>query len=48
VAFAALLERLPDLALATAEDELRWTGGGVLRGLRELQVTFTPTPARIG
>jgi cytochrome P450 len=48
VAFAALLERLPDLALATAEDELRWTGGGVLRGLRELPVTFTPTPARTG
>ena len=48
VAFAALLSRLPDLALATREDELRWTGGGVLRGLRELPVTFTPTPARAG
>jgi cytochrome P450 len=48
VAFAALLARLPDLALAAREDELRWTGGGVLRGLRELPVTFTPTPARAG
>jgi cytochrome P450 len=48
VAFAALLTRLPDLALATEEDRLRWTGGGVLRGLRELPVTFTPTPARAG
>jgi cytochrome P450 len=48
VAFTALLERLPDLALATPVDELRWTGGGVLRGLRELPVTFTPTPARTG
>jgi cytochrome P450 len=46
VAFAALLARLPDLTLATEEDQLRWTGGGVLRGLRELPVTFTPTPAR--
>jgi cytochrome P450 len=46
VAFAALLARLPDLTLATPEDQLRWTGGGVLRGLRELPVTFTPTPAR--
>jgi cytochrome P450 len=48
VAFTALVERLPDLALATPVDELRWTGGGVLRGLRELPVTFTPTPARTG
>jgi cytochrome P450 len=46
VAFTALLARLPDLALAAREDELRWTGGGVLRGLRALPVTFTPTPAR--
>jgi cytochrome P450 len=48
VAFTTLLARLPDLALATREDQLRWTGGGVLRGLRELPVTFTPTPARAG
>jgi cytochrome P450 len=44
VAFTALLARLPDLTLAAREDQLRWTGGGVLRGLRELPVTFTPTP----
>jgi cytochrome P450 len=48
VAFAALLTRLPDLALATGVDALRWSGGGVLRGLRELPVTFTPTPAKAG
>jgi cytochrome P450 len=46
VAFAALLARLPDLALAAHPDQLRWTGGGILRGLRELPLTFTPTPAR--
>jgi cytochrome P450 len=43
IAFTALLERLPDLALDVPVDQLRWTGGGVLRGLRELPVTFTPT-----
>jgi cytochrome P450 len=44
VAFTTLLARLPGLTLAAREDQLRWTGGGVLRGLRELPVTFTPTP----
>jgi len=48
VAFTAMLARLPGLALAAREDELRWTGGGVLRSLRELPVTFVPTPARAG
>ena len=48
VAFAALLARLPDLALAAQPEQLRWTGGGILRGLRELPLTFTPTPARTG
>jgi cytochrome P450 len=46
IAFTALLTRLPGLTLAGREDELRWTGGGVLRSLRELPVTFIPTPAR--
>ncbi|MGY1643300.1 cytochrome P450 [Geodermatophilus sp. SYSU D00703] len=46
VAFTALLERLPDLALGVPEDALQWSAGGVLRGVRELPVTFTPTPAR--
>jgi cytochrome P450 len=46
VAFTALLERLPDLALAVPEEALQWSAGGVLRGVRELPVTFTPTPAR--
>ena len=46
VAFPALLARLPDLALAVTAEDLEWTeGGGVLRGLRALPVTFTPTPA---
>ena len=46
VAFPALLARLPDLALDVPEGQLHWTqGGGVLRGLRELPVRFTPTPA---
>lgn len=48
VAFTSLLARLPDLALDIPEDQLRWTGGGVLRGLRQLPVTFTPSPARAG
>jgi cytochrome P450 len=46
VAFTALLTRLPNVALAAREDQLRWSSGGVLRGLRELPITFTPTPAR--
>ncbi|MGY1691775.1 cytochrome P450 family protein [Geodermatophilus sp. SYSU D01105] len=46
IAFTALLERLPDLTLAVPEDELRWSASGVLRGVRALPVTFTPTPAR--
>jgi cytochrome P450 len=48
VAFTALLTRLPNVALAAREDQLRWSSGGVLRGLRELPITFTPTPARAG
>jgi cytochrome P450 len=47
VAFPALLARLPDLALDAPADLLQWTeGGGVLRGLRALPITFTPTPPR--
>ena len=46
IAFTELLARLPDLTLAVGEDELQWSAGGVLRGLKELPVTFTPTPAR--
>jgi cytochrome P450 len=49
VAFTALLDRLPGLALAVPPGQLRWTGGGgVLRGVAELPVTFTPSPARAG
>jgi cytochrome P450 len=48
VAFTALLSRLPDITLAAREDQLRWSSGGVLRGVRELPITFTPTPSRAG
>ncbi|MFF4651266.1 cytochrome P450 [Streptomyces sp. NPDC001380] len=41
-ALAALLTRLPDLGLAAAPDDLRWRGGLIMRGLRELPVRFTP------
>jgi cytochrome P450 len=41
-ALATLLTRLPDLALAADPDELRWRGGLIMRGLRELPVAFTP------
>ena len=44
VAFEALLERFPQLALAVPRDQLRWTHGDglVLRGLAELPVRLTP------
>nr|WP_202447203.1 cytochrome P450 [Streptomyces sp. SID5468] len=45
-ALATLLTRLPDLQLAVPEGELRWRGGLIMRGLRELPVTFTPEPDR--
>ncbi|MBM9504986.1 cytochrome P450 [Streptomyces sp. KK5PA1] len=41
-ALASLLTRLPDLQPAVAEEELRWRGGLIMRGLRSLPVTFTP------
>lgn len=42
----ALLMRLPDVQLAVAEDELRWTSSILSRHLVELPVTFTPTPTQ--
>ena len=44
-ALATLLRRLPDLELAATPGELRWRGGLIMRGLRELPVTFTPVPS---
>jgi cytochrome P450 len=44
IAFTALVTRLPELALAVPETELRWSASG-LRGLRALPVVFRPTPA---
>jgi cytochrome P450 len=39
-AIAALLRRLPDLALAADPADLRWRGGLIMRGLRQLPVNF--------
>jgi cytochrome P450 len=41
-ALATLLTRLPDLRLDADPAELRWRGGLIMRGLRELPVSFTP------
>jgi cytochrome P450 len=40
VAFATLLSRMPDLALAIPRDEVRWRDATFLRGLTRLPVTF--------
>jgi cytochrome P450 len=39
-ALAALLRRLPDLRLAADPADLRWRGGLIMRGLRQLPVRF--------
>jgi cytochrome P450 len=44
-ALATLLTRLPDLRPAADPSELRWRGGLIMRGLRELPVSFTPESA---
>ena len=40
-ALETLLRRLPDLELAADPAELRWRGGLIMRGLRDLPVRFT-------
>jgi cytochrome P450 len=40
IAFATLLSRLPDLALAIPRAEVRWRDATFLRGLTQLPVTF--------
>jgi len=40
VAFATLLSRMPDLALAIPRGEVRWRDATFLRGLTQLPVTF--------
>ncbi len=40
IAFATLLARMPDLALAIPRDEVRWRDATFLRGLTRLPVTF--------
>ena len=42
-ALATLLRRLPDLRLAADPADLRWRGGLIMRGLRNLPVEFTAT-----
>ncbi|MFC7265245.1 cytochrome P450 family protein [Streptomyces lutosisoli] len=41
IALTTLLHRLPDLRLADSSEELRWRGGLIMRGLRNLPVEFT-------
>jgi hypothetical protein len=43
-ALATLLRRLPDLRLAADPAELRWRGGLIMRGLRNLPVEFSSSP----
>ena len=40
IAFATLLSRMPDLALAIPREEVRWRDATFLRGLTQLPVTF--------
>ena len=40
IAFATLLSRMPDLALAIPRQEVRWRDSTFLRGLTQLPVTF--------
>ncbi|MBW5485787.1 cytochrome P450 family protein [Streptomyces bambusae] len=40
IGLRSLLTRLPDLQLAVDPSELRWRGGLIMRGLRELPVRF--------
>ncbi|MEU6485033.1 cytochrome P450 [Streptomyces sp. NPDC046887] len=47
-ALATLLTRLPDLRLDADPAELRWRGGLIMRGLRQLPVAFTPASAGPG
>jgi cytochrome P450 len=41
-ALSALLRRIPDVRLAVPDEDLRWRGGLIMRGLRTLPVEFTP------
>ncbi len=48
VAFPALLRHCPDLALAADPDRLAWRSSRMMRGLKRLPLTFTPTRSRSG
>ena len=40
IAISTLIQRMPDMNLGIASDQLRWRGGFVLRGLEALPVSF--------
>jgi len=40
IAINTLLQRMPNLRLSVAPDQIRWRGGFVLRGLEALPVAF--------
>jgi cytochrome P450 PksS len=40
IAISTLIQRMPNLRLSIAPDQLRWHGGFILRGLEALPVTF--------
>ena len=42
IALDVLLDRLPDLALAVAPDELRWRTNPIMRGVQRLPIRWTP------
>ncbi|AOS64220.1 cytochrome P450 [Actinoalloteichus hymeniacidonis] len=48
VAIEKLLDRLPDLELAVAADQLSWRPGPLHRALTALPVRFPPVPVQIG
>jgi cytochrome P450 len=44
IALGTLLQRTRDLRLAVPPESLRWQSGLVIRGLKELPVSFSPLP----
>ncbi|BBJ46162.1 hypothetical protein SSPO_088800 [Streptomyces antimycoticus] len=47
-AIEVLLDRVPDLTLAVAPEELRWADSFWYRCLESLPVTFSPTAVNAG
>jgi hypothetical protein len=48
VAFSVLIERLDDLVLGCAEDELHYAPNVLLRGLSALPLKFSPRRSAAG